>query len=105
MRPSCSNLGTGVQTRLLFVPQAPPRPVAATDVFGSGEHIVDGETGYLCEPDDLDALTSLLDRVLGAGPEEWRRIAAAGERQIRRLDVDRWIDGWAELLHSAVEAP
>jgi glycosyltransferase involved in cell wall biosynthesis len=82
------------------------RPVAATDIFGAGEHIIDGETGYLCEPDDLDALTSMLDRVLTAGPGAWKRIAAAARPLIpQRLDVNRWIDGWVELLRAAVEAP
>ncbi len=39
-------------------------PVAATDVFGAREMIVDGESGWLFEPNDLDALTAALLRAL-----------------------------------------
>ena len=39
-------------------------PVVATDVGGLPELIVDGETGYLCPLDDVDALTHCTRRLL-----------------------------------------
>ncbi len=37
-------------------------PVLATDVGSLGEEIVAGETGYVCEPCDTDALASMISR-------------------------------------------
>lgn len=47
-------------------------PVAATDVFGAREMIVDGITGWLFEPNDADALTAALLRALDT-PEAHRQ--------------------------------
>lgn len=59
-------------------------PVLATDVFGLPELIEHGESGWLCEPRDLAALTAALDRALGSGPEERRRIGRAGRGLVER---------------------
>jgi D-inositol-3-phosphate glycosyltransferase len=60
-------------------------PVLATDVFGLPELITDGETGWLCQPRDLEALSEGLDRALSSSPEERARIA----RRSRALVEDR----------------
>ena len=52
-------------------------PVAATDVFGAREMIVDGETGWLFEPNDVDALTSALLRALDSTAAERNGMARA----------------------------
>ncbi len=77
------------------------RPVAATDVFGAGEYIEDGVTGYLCQPDDLLELSGMLDRVLSAGPTEWQRISStAGLLVDERFMPSRWIGQWTGLIGS-----
>lgn len=53
------------------------RPVLATDVGSVSEAVVDGTTGVLVPPDDVDALAGALAR-LSADPEERRRMGAAG---------------------------
>jgi glycosyltransferase involved in cell wall biosynthesis len=53
-------------------------PVLATGVFGLPELIEDGESGWLCEPRDLSALTVALERALASSPDERQRIGRAG---------------------------
>ena len=57
-------------------------PVAATDVFGAREMITDGETGWLFEPNDVDALTAVLRRALDTGPAVRRDLADAAYRKL-----------------------
>lgn len=60
-------------------------PVLATNVFGLPELIDDGETGWLCEPRDLEALAQGLDRALSSSPDE----RAAVARRARALVEER----------------
>jgi len=64
------------------------RPVVATAVGGTPEAVVDGETGMLVPPGDIDALVRAIDAVLG-DPELARRLGEAGERRVReRFDAE-----------------
>jgi glycosyltransferase involved in cell wall biosynthesis len=60
-------------------------PVLAASVFGVPELLTDGETGFLFEPNDLDALVAALRRVLALETAELLRVGDAG----RRLVLDR----------------
>jgi len=53
------------------------KPVVAGAVGGTPELIVDGETGLLVPPRDVDALVRALDELLG-DPERARRLGEAG---------------------------
>jgi glycosyltransferase involved in cell wall biosynthesis len=53
------------------------RPVVATAVGGTPELVLDGETGLLVPPRDVDALRAALARVLG-DPDLARRLGDAG---------------------------
>lgn len=64
------------------------RPVVATAVGGTPEAVVDGETGLLVPPGDVDALAEAVDSLLAA-PERARRLGEAGRRRVReRFDAD-----------------
>jgi glycosyltransferase involved in cell wall biosynthesis len=77
-------------------------PVLATNVFGLPELIEDGETGWLCEPRDMLALASALDRALSSSPQERRRLgAAARELVVRRHDLPAYGREVANLLGQA----
>ena len=56
-------------------------PVVATRVGGVPELVVDGETGYLVEPDDPRDLGRALDEVI-ADPARQRRLGEAGAARI-----------------------
>lgn len=71
-------------------------PVAATDVFGVGELVVDGVTGFTCEPSDLSAITELLRRALTASDEELRTLGGAARRLVReRYDPSGYVSHFA----------
>lgn len=65
-------------------------PVAATDIAGNRDLVVDGETGFLLPVDDVAALTAALER-LAANPDLRRRMGAAGRRRV----VERF--SWAAV--------
>jgi glycosyltransferase involved in cell wall biosynthesis len=56
-------------------------PVVATRVGGVPELVVDGETGYLVEPDDAAGLAHALDALL-ADPGRHRRLGEAGAARV-----------------------
>jgi glycosyltransferase involved in cell wall biosynthesis len=62
---------------------AQARPVVATAVGGTSELVVDGETGLLVPPDDVDALADALAQVL-ADPGLARRMGEAGRTRVER---------------------
>ncbi len=72
-------------------------PTVATDVGGTGEAIVDGDTGRLVPPRDPDALADgilgLLDDPVRAGELASR----AGERMRERFTFDRMVDGTLDV--------
>lgn len=77
-------------------------PVLATSVFGLPELIDDGQTGWLCEPRDMLALASALDRALSSTPEERQRIGRAARQLVeRRHALDAYGREVARLLEQA----
>lgn len=75
-------------------------PVAATSIFGLPELISDGETGFLFEPGDLDALTGAFRRAFSTPPEQMATIGAAA----RRLILDAYDSaGYATDIISLLE--
>ncbi len=70
------------------------RPVIATDVGGTREAVVDGETGFVVAAGDERAVTrALLD--LAADPERARAMGEAGRRRQReRFDGVRMVDAY-----------
>ena len=55
------------------------RPLVATRAAGASQYVRDGESGLLCEIDDIDALARALQSALN-DPEVRARIIAGGER-------------------------
>jgi glycosyltransferase involved in cell wall biosynthesis len=78
-------------------------PVVATDVPGTREAVLDGETGYLAPPSDPDALAAAMlktmllpvnERInLGERGREWAR-----ERFALESVLDRWESLYGELM-------
>jgi glycosyltransferase involved in cell wall biosynthesis len=72
---------------------AAARPVVASRAGGTPEAVVDGETGVLVPPGDVEALAGALDELL-ADPERARRLGEAGKRRVEeRFSVDAMVDG------------
>ncbi len=90
--------------RVVLEAMAFETPVLASDVFGLGELIEDGKTGYLCEARDVRSLTDALARVLAADPAERSAIAAAGAERIRsRHDPEAYAETVGALIEGLVD--
>jgi glycosyltransferase involved in cell wall biosynthesis len=74
------------------------RPVVATDVGGTAEAVVHGETGLLVPAGDADAVARALLE-LAADRERARRMGEAGQARQRELfDGERMVDGYERAL-------
>lgn len=81
-------------------------PVLATSVFGLPELIDHGESGWLCEPRDLNALKTALDRALASSPEERRRIGRTARSVVeRRHSLEDYGREVAGLLDRVARGP
>jgi glycosyltransferase involved in cell wall biosynthesis len=76
--------------------------IVATDVGGTSEALVPGETGLLVPPEDADGLASAIDRLLR--DEELRKQlgAAAREAWVARFTAQRMQQSYADLLAAVV---
>lgn len=71
--------------------QASGVPVVATPVGGIRETVVDGDTGWLVPPRDVDALAERISWCLDR-PDEARRVAEEARRRVReRFSVERMV--------------
>lgn len=73
------------------------RPIVATAAGGSGEIVLDGETGLLVPIDDGDALASALLRLLGDTGLRASLGPAARERVATTFGMDRFVAEFAAL--------
>lgn len=69
--------------RVVVEGQALGRPVIGTNHGGSKETIVEGETGWLAEPNDPDSLAEALTKVLGLSEEQRVKVAERAIGHIR----------------------
>ncbi|MDA1090273.1 MAG: glycosyltransferase family 4 protein [Proteobacteria bacterium] len=90
--------------RILIEAQALGRPVVASNHGGAQETVIEGETGWLFPPGDVDALAALLDQVLNLSREDRaalaeKAIANARENFSKQTMCDKTLDVYREILH------
>src|SRR5687768_5135429 len=61
---------------------AAARPVVATDVGGAREAVVEGETGYIVQPEDFETMAQRIISLLRE-PERARAIGARGRKRVQ----------------------
>ena len=77
-------------------------PVVAADVGSVSEAVIPGQTGLLVPPDDADALSAALQRLLGDEAER-RRLGYAGrELALTRFVADGMAQAYMELYRELV---
>lgn len=78
-------------------------PVVASRVGGVPEWLIDGETGFLVEPKDVDTLAARINTLLG-DPELAGRLGRnARQDAARRFTVKRYVDSFLALLNDYAE--
>lgn len=71
--------------RTVVEAQAMGRPVLASAIGAHTETVVDGETGWLVEPGDIDAWAGALTRALASSPDVYARMGEAARERARRI--------------------
>ena len=75
------NGASDVFPTVILESMASAKPVVSTRIAGVPEQIVDGETGFICEPGDEEGLANALEKVLRS-PELRRQFGEAGRRRL-----------------------
>lgn len=75
-------------------------PCIASRTGGLPEVVQEGETGYLIEEEDVEALADAIVSLLGDEPRWYRLSENARQRAPARFDLDRCIARYAELYQS-----
>jgi glycosyltransferase involved in cell wall biosynthesis len=80
------------------------RPIVATDAGGSGEIVLDGETGLLVPVDDEAAIVGALRRLVTDADLRRRLGAAAHDHAARAFGMDRFVAEFADLYEGQARA-
>jgi len=85
------------QGRVLIEAQAAGLPVIASNVGGIPETVKDGESGFLVQTRDVDALAGRLQHLL-EHPETWPALGEAGRKLVEeRFDQRRLMERLLEI--------
>ena len=95
--------------RILVEAQAMGRPVVASDHGGARETVIEGETGWLFPPGDVEALAATLGKVLGMSRETRSALAEkAIANVVRNFSkqgmCDKTLDVYREVLEQKAGA-
>ncbi len=100
--PTCER-GEGCPVALLEA-MACGKACVATDVPGSRDLVVHGESGVLVPPEDIDSLATALQR-LAADPAERRRLGGAARRRVEQhFSMDSEVAAHEALYQELVRA-
>ncbi|HEV7364555.1 MAG TPA: glycosyltransferase [Gemmatimonadales bacterium] len=73
-------------------------PIVATAVGGTGEVVLDGETGFLAPPGNPAALGDAMLRLSDLSPDDRRRLGRRGREHIEaRYALPRIVDLWEQM--------
>ncbi len=78
-------------------------PVVATDVGGIGELVIDGETGFLCQSNDANALAKKVMSLLNNGNEAKRMGENGRKRILNEFGVERMVKETENIYMNLLE--
>lgn len=78
-------------------------PVIAAKVGGNGELVVDGQTGFLVEPADADAIASALTRYLQQPDLRKKHGARARDRAVATFSLEQMVDDYMCLYDELIK--
>lgn len=87
--------------------QAMGRPIVATDHGGAQETIIRGQTGWLVEPGDPEALAAAIEDALALTPTQRSMLATRAMSHVaqyytKEIMADKTLDVYAELLRGEI---
>ncbi|MGA7160200.1 MAG: glycosyltransferase family 4 protein [Bacteroidota bacterium] len=83
---------------VLIEAMAMEKPVIATNAGGPPEIIVDGKTGLLVEPRNVEAISSAIEKILGDDVLRATLANSAREEALRRFSMESCVDELLEML-------
>lgn len=90
--------------RVIPEAQAMERMVIATSIGGSLETVVDGETGYLVDPNDKDKFASIIDKILDMPTKEREAMGKNARKHIvQNYTTEKMCSKTADLYREALE--
>lgn len=95
--------------RSIIEAMASGKPVIATDIRGSREEVLQGETGFLVPVKNTNALAEAITTLL-SNPALAQRMGAAGHQRAReyfdeRMILDKQINSYEEIIKQRLAAP
>jgi glycosyltransferase involved in cell wall biosynthesis len=92
--------------RVAIEAQASAKPIIATNIGGALETIINGETGFLVEPNNIDQLAETIDRLLDMPKNQIDIIGTAGRQHIQQnfsnqLMCDKTIEFYQKVLQQS----
>jgi glycosyltransferase involved in cell wall biosynthesis len=85
-----------VMNTVICEAQSWSRPVVATRVGGNSDLIIDGESGFVCEPGDADALKRSMQTLWDDGPLV-DRMGAEGFTHVSQYSMERHVRGLLDV--------
>ena len=80
-------------------------PVVASDVGGLPELIIEGETGFLCPIDDIDALTARTRSILTNDDLQKAIAEKSRKRAVEKFDVARIVPMYEKYYQKFLSVP
>ena len=78
-------------------------PIVATDVGGNSEIVVDGKTGFIVPPNQVETLTAAMSRMMNLSTAERSIMAAAGRQFVQdRFDLENVLGLWEQLYSELI---
>lgn len=99
-----SSHSEGMPTAILEA-MAHALPVITTSAGGCGEAVVDGDTGFVTDPGDANALSAAMLRLMEDAPLRAHMGAAGRQRAIAQFNVERAIREYTDLYSSLHALP
>ncbi|MGI8992321.1 MAG: glycosyltransferase [Bryobacteraceae bacterium] len=79
-------------------------PIVATSVGGNPEIVVDGKTGFIVPPRNVESLAGAMERMMNLSASERNEMAGAGTAHARaRFDVESILGQWEKLYSELIE--
>jgi hypothetical protein len=76
------------------------RPILAANAAALPHLVHDGENGFLFEPDNVDQLTELLERVFGMNDSELQTFGDKSLHLIQSHDINRTLDAFEKIYRN-----